>query len=375
LPSRASTLLDNYRRKDNVTLTSVPDVSLVSDGTEGVDSAELAQLLSDVRDVLGRFIVMKDEQLDTVALWTAHTYVFREFFVTPYLAVMSPTKQSGKTNLLTILEALCYEPLVIVHSSTAALYNSIDQLRPTMLFDEQDMAKLSKTYQGILHSGYKQGAHVIVQQRGKPTRLNVYCPKVFASIGRVLSSTLMDRVIQIHMVRKTKADTVEELDLESLARATEGLPDRLANFRADFLRASDGPEMPETLTSRERELWRPLFHIASQADGWSSRVWDACVQLSGEAHNEEVDPSVLMLADIRTAFAANKRLFSTELVKRMVNLDDPQYEGPATQSQKHLANALAPYRIRPHQIRMGRETKKGYDLTDFAEAFRIYLPE
>ena len=50
---------------------------------------DLASLLDDVRSVLHKFIVLNDDQLDTLALWIAHTYVYRQFHVTPYLAIMS----------------------------------------------------------------------------------------------------------------------------------------------------------------------------------------------------------------------------------------------------------------------------------------------
>jgi hypothetical protein len=149
--------------------------------------------------------------------------------------------------------------------TTAALYSLIDAVRPTMLFDEQDMAKLSKVYQGILHSGYKQGAHVFKQDRGQPTRINIYGPKAFASIGRALSPTLLSRAIQVHMKKMLPSEQIEELDNETLAAATEGLTERLANFRADYVRLETRPDMPGTLSPRERELWRPLFDIAVQA--------------------------------------------------------------------------------------------------------------
>jgi hypothetical protein len=71
----------------------VTELHVIGQGDEeprGVDAADLAGLLDDVRAVLRRFIVLTDEQLDTLSLWVAHTYVFREFDVTPYLAVMSP---------------------------------------------------------------------------------------------------------------------------------------------------------------------------------------------------------------------------------------------------------------------------------------------
>ena len=156
---------------DRPQLHSVSDVSDAE--PHGVAPDDIAALLNDMRAAFARFIVLDEVQLDTVALWAAHTFIHREFHVTPYLAIMSPTMRSGKTNLLTVLEAVCHEPQIVVHTSTAGLYRIIDDLRPTLLFDELDMAQMSKTYRGILHSGYKAGAAVTLSVGGKPKRLNV----------------------------------------------------------------------------------------------------------------------------------------------------------------------------------------------------------
>jgi hypothetical protein len=261
------------------------ELHVIGQGDEeprGVDADDLARLLDDVRAVFQRFIVLKDEQLDTLPLWVAHTYVFREFDVTPYLALMSPTMRSGKTNLLTVLEKLVHQPLIVVHMSTAALYRSIDQLTPTLLFDELDMQKMSRVYQGILNSGYKAGANVIMSEHGRPKRLSIYNPKAFASIGRALSRTLSDRSIEIHMRRKRRDEDVEEFSIRALTQITEGYGDRLENFRADFIAPDAIPEMPEILNHRERELWLPLFSIAEQAgEGWASTPAALAVRVAG----------------------------------------------------------------------------------------------
>ena len=129
------------------------------------------------------------------------------------------------------------------------------------------------------------------------------------------------------------------------------------------------------MNDRERELWLPLFTIAIQAAGWDTRCWNAAVQLTAGSRQEEPDDSVLLLADIRTAFGARNKLFSEELLKLVRNLEDLQYAGRATQSAKALANALAPHRIFPRQLRIGQETKKGYLRADFADAFTRYLSQ
>jgi putative DNA primase/helicase len=171
------------------------------------------------------------------------------------------------------------------------------------------------------------------------------------------------------------AEAVNEFSIAALTAVTEGLRDRLANFRADFIVPVEAPTMPELLNDRERELWLPLFTIAAQATGWAMRCWNAAIQLTVASRQEEPDDSVLLLADIRGAFGGKNKLFSEELLKAIRNLEDPQYSGQATHSAKALANALAPHRIFPKQLRIGRETKKGYLRAWFIDAFAHYLPQ
>ena len=311
----------------------VSDVSDDHDEPQGIEPEELTKLLDDVRDLIARYIVVDDEAIDMLALWVAHTYVFHEFDVTPYLAITSPTKRSGKTNLLTILEAICADAFTVVHTSTAALYRQIEAKQPTLLFDEMDMAKLTKAQQGILHSGYKKGATVTVANgRGGVRRLKVYCPKAFASIGRPLSSTMIDRSIQVFMARKRPQDVVERMSTRKLNALAEELEliDRLTNYRAEFVIPEVDPEMPDELNDREFELWLPLFVIAEQAgEEWARRCWSACLKLTEINRQEEVDETVLLLRDIQTAFGGKTKLFSEDLLSLLQGLDDPQYDGLA----------------------------------------------
>ena len=46
------------------------------------------------------------------------------------------------------------------------------------------------------------------------------------------------------MRRKLPSETVAEFSIAELATVTEGLRDRLENFRADFIVPKDRPEMP-----------------------------------------------------------------------------------------------------------------------------------
>src|SRR5438067_1475453 len=93
----------------------------------------------DVEEFLRRYVVFAcDEQVVACALFVLHTYVMSASEVTPYLAVTSAEKQSGKSRLLEVLEALVANPLPVVSPSAAVLYRVIDAQKPTLLVDEVD---------------------------------------------------------------------------------------------------------------------------------------------------------------------------------------------------------------------------------------------
>jgi Protein of unknown function (DUF3631) len=50
-------------------------------------------------------------------------------------------------------------------------------------------------------------------------------------------------------------------------------------------------------------------------------------------------------------------------------------EGGLVVTQGWLAAMLRPFGIRPHTIRIGSSTPKGYELKDFEDAFARYLPK
>jgi hypothetical protein len=118
-------------------------------------------LLDDVRSFVRRFVVLDDHQADTIALWAAHTHAADAFGCTPYLAITSPEKRSGKTRLLEVLELLCREPLPTANISDAALFRVIDSKQPSLLVDEVDAVFGKKSpreeLRGMLNAGYRQG--------------------------------------------------------------------------------------------------------------------------------------------------------------------------------------------------------------------------
>src|SRR5579864_3798965 len=68
------------------------------------------KLLNDVSEFIGRYLQCSEHQRTVLALWALHTHCMSAAQVTPYLAIQSAEKQSGKTLCLQLLNLLCESP-------------------------------------------------------------------------------------------------------------------------------------------------------------------------------------------------------------------------------------------------------------------------
>jgi hypothetical protein len=88
----------------------------------GLDGVPTARLLEEVEVFVRRFVVLSEAQSTATALWVPHTHTFEAVETTPYLAVTSAEKRSGKTRLLEVLELLVHVALPTANISDAALF-------------------------------------------------------------------------------------------------------------------------------------------------------------------------------------------------------------------------------------------------------------
>jgi hypothetical protein len=101
----------------------------------------LRRLLSDVERIIRRFVVISDNSMAVIVLWILHVYCFQAAEFTPYLAISSATKRSGKSRLLEVIEILLGSDRAVSTASItpAYLFRLIDQSPGVaVLFDEVD---------------------------------------------------------------------------------------------------------------------------------------------------------------------------------------------------------------------------------------------
>ncbi|MEK7214362.1 MAG: topoisomerase, partial [Chloroflexota bacterium] len=159
-----------------------------------VPAADGGELLREIENFIRRFVVMTNAQAALVSLWVIHTHAFDAADVTPYLAITSAEKESGKTQLLETLELLVADPWFTARVTAAVLVRKIDAEGPTLLLDESDAAfgadkEYAAALRSVLNSGYRRGgkASCCVGQGASISYkdFSTFCPKAIAGINKL----------------------------------------------------------------------------------------------------------------------------------------------------------------------------------------------
>jgi putative DNA primase/helicase len=191
----------------------------------------------------------------------------------------------------------------------------------------------------------------------------------------------MDRSIILELRRKLPHESVDRI-----RHAETGLFNELCQKLARF--ADDNservrlarPDLPPSLNDRAQDNWEPLLAIATVAGGdWFKTGTATALKLSG---GESLSMSIGtdLLADIQEIFEHKKvdRISSVDLIKELCS-DDEKPWGTFNKGfqikPRQIAARLKGYGIHSKTIRIGfGETPKGYEVSQFKEAFSRYIP-
>jgi Protein of unknown function (DUF3631) len=371
-------------------------------------ATETASLLEELHDYVTAYVRFAHvAQPVAVALWTAHTWAFAAADCTPYLLVVAPEHESGKTLLGEVLERVARHVILTADASGPALFRAIDQDRPTLMYDEVDglyggrqESDHARDLAGILNSGYKRSGAALrcvgEGSRQTPTLFSTYCPKLLAGrdLGR-LPRPLVSRSIPVRLQRKARGDELARFRPRLVAKTTGELTARLERWAkaAIPILAAATPALPEELSSRQQDIWEPLLSISDLASaGWSELARAAAVDLHQERRDESY--GVLLLEDLRDVYRDygfspddDKRGLSSEyLLSKLIQIEDRPWAGwwadrkgqyDATPPVKagsswELSRKLSPYDIKPKQYKQRGFKNRGYLEADFVQAWDRY---
>jgi putative DNA primase/helicase len=159
------------------------------------------------------YIVLRDEQADTIAFWILHTWLVNEFYISPRLALTSPTKGCGKTTVLRLLNIVTRRPKRTGSISPPALFRVVEMFQPTMLLDETEKyVEHGSDLHALLNEGHCKGASImrVLGDKLELREFSIYGAAAFARNG-TLPDDLDQRSIVIELQRRKADEPLEEL--------------------------------------------------------------------------------------------------------------------------------------------------------------------
>lgn len=352
------------------------------------ERTELASALDELAKYIRCYVVLDQAQADELVLWVMHTHAIDAADATPYQAISSAEKESGKTQLLETLELIVARPWLTGRVTSAVLARKVHAERPTLLLDESDAAfkggqEYAETLRGILNTGYRRGGKtsICVGKRVGITYvdLETFGPKAIAGLD-TLPDTVASRSIAIRLKRKRKGEQVQRFrrrQVEAIAKPLHQALASLAEQHVDRL-AEARPELPDELSDRQQDVWEPLLAIADLAGGdWPQRARRAASELSRRAEARDNSIGVNLLADCRRAFGDKDKLATKGLISALGDDEEAPWGtwhlGKPI-SPRALARILEPFGIRSRTVRLSEETAKGYLRETFEDPWSRYLP-
>jgi len=342
-----------------------------------------ASLLTDISATIRRFIVCSKETADAAALWVSMAWLIDVVQVAPLAVITAPEKRCGKSLLLSLLGKLVARPITASNISPAALFRTINAWNPTLLIDEADaFMKDNEELRGVLNSGHTRDSAYVIRTAGedfKPIKFNTWGAKAIAGIGHV-ADTLMDRAIMLELRRKLPHEKVERIR-QADPSLFDDLRSKLARFAEDFSEQvrQARPQLPQTLNDRAQDNWEPLLAIALVAGGdWLQAGMTAAVKLSGGDISSQTIGTEL-LSDIKEIFEEKQltRITLSELVKVLCSDEEKtwaSYNRGFPIKPRQISKKLKDYGIQSKTVRVGPETAKGYEKSQFEDAFFRYIP-
>jgi hypothetical protein len=298
---------------------------------------------------------------------------------------------------MTILRALCAQPWWAAGVSPSTLTRKIIADRPTVLLDNWHTTFRGSDKQqitGFLLSGCAnlQGFTLLESdyRGGFSTReVATFCPKAFAGLES-LPPSLARRSIPIVLQRLKSQDSIASTFWLFVPENTEPLTSKMQAWvkqHFDELTSKfeeyeiTTPALPG-LSPHQQDCSNVLIALADTLGGhWPHKVRAALQEIFRQQQDREVSP-IELLSDIRDAFAHHhnpERIFTAEVLDYLHSLDHRTWHEWNKNGAPMTAHALSrmlrkSFNIYSRSQRRGKDKRRGYQQSDFLEAWERYLP-
>ncbi|MHB8481618.1 MAG: bifunctional DNA primase/polymerase [Nitrospiria bacterium] len=347
------------------------------------------ELLDEISKWIEKYIFLSSGDSCLIAAWVMATWLADSFRIAPILSILSPTKGSGKTSLLDLLNQIVCRPLKTsgVGITPANLFRLNESHQPVFLIDEAEKlqrADGAQDFIGLLNEGYRRGGRVYRcnSVTHEPETFDAFGFRAVAAIGN-LWDTIIDRSIVVSMQRKPKGIKTARFFMREIEEEGQTLARKIARWTNDNKEAieavKDKTPLPEWLKDRSCDNYGALFAVGMAAGGnYLSKLLNIA-KIRQEQTEETTGNSEILIKDIKSIFeeeSRSEKLITSSLIDKLTQIDSSPWGdmrgGKLTATR--LAQMLKPFKVKPIQWREGTCRHRGYLLKDFEDVFSRYIP-
>ncbi len=343
-----------------------------------------------LEETIAKYLICSPHQRTVLALWILHTYCSIASATTPYLNIYSPVEQSGKSTCLGFLRAYSAQPWFASGVPASTLTRKIIADQPTVLLDNWHTTFRGNDKHhvtGFLLNSCEHFQPFSLFEKGSVREVQVYCPKAFAGMTS-LPPTLAQRSIPIVLQRRLPHQEVDPVFILLYPEATEGFKTWAQQWAKDHLTEIDANTMDpchrkslSALSPHQQAGCQTLLGIAKTlGEEWLEKARTALLEIFREEQAREAS-AVQLLSDVYDAFASRnhaERIFTNELLDYLHSLDHRQWH-EWNKGQPITAHTLSGmlrkhFNIYSRSQRRDKQKRRGYQQSDFIDAWQRYLP-
>ncbi len=332
--------------------------------------------LNAVRDFLTTILYATDEQLDALTLVLAVTHATDAFNTLPRVLVTSDSPRSGKSTVMSAAKMLAGNAW-LADPTGPALKAKFIEPQPdggsvTLLLDEISKVfgesglngRTSPVYR-ILTDGYTKNGSFSHSVAKVAMDVSCFCVAFMAGLRTAAPEDLQQRSIRIVLKPKPnrlKLEDALDSDTQLIADVFRETLHGWARQNTESFReiSKNGlHRIHPKLTDRRRQIWGPLFAVASAAgDDWPQRCLESFSALALDSGDRPVlTPDQQITLDIAKLVETEgtSHIFTADAVDYLRTMDDrPLWEGLSDRSiAKLMASALGPTYVIEAENRAG----------------------
>jgi hypothetical protein len=225
----------------------------------------LIKEIKEAEKFLSDYSVLPDSRfLLPLVLWAAHTHAWEssDFSAVAYVN-FTGARDSGKNHTIHALGSMSSRFIFVPKATEAALRDIVNDNRPTLGVAEceDDLRKHNSYVHRLFNSGYVPNEPFYKTMNGVPTRFQVFCPKMMATIGSVEES-LHSRCIVVPMRTGNPAVGGDNFaNGIGLGRQIGALVAQHAGEISHVYHSKTALKRPELLEGRDWQILRPLYAV------------------------------------------------------------------------------------------------------------------